>query len=87
MDLYPFFTPGGGGDAHLASLPRIKRDRVVPVIRVAVEVAAGVLGHEQTSTTLARYTHASRDHHSRVRAALADSRPRSRRRKQRGPLT
>jgi integrase len=39
---------------------------------VPINDVATVLGHEQTSTTLDRYTHASRDRHTRVRGALAD---------------
>jgi hypothetical protein len=39
---------------------------------VPINDVASVLGHEQTSTTLDRYTHASRDRHSRVRGVLAD---------------
>jgi integrase len=39
---------------------------------VPINDVASVLGHEQTSTTLNRYTHASRDRHARVRSALAD---------------
>ncbi|MCW2912686.1 MAG: Site-specific recombinase XerD [Actinomycetia bacterium] len=39
---------------------------------VPINDVASVLGHEQTSTTLDRYTHASRDRHTRVRGALAD---------------
>jgi integrase len=39
---------------------------------VPINDVASVLGHEQTSTTLDRYTHASRDRHTRVRGVLAD---------------
>lgn len=39
---------------------------------VPINDVADVLGHEQTSTTLNRYTHASQNRHARVRAALAD---------------
>ncbi|MEV4838588.1 site-specific integrase [Nonomuraea sp. NPDC049486] len=39
---------------------------------VPVNDVAGLIGHEQISTTLNRYTHASRDRNSRARAAFAD---------------
>lgn len=39
---------------------------------VPVDDVADVLGHEQTSTTLDRYTHPSRDRAARVRSVFAD---------------
>jgi Phage integrase family len=39
---------------------------------VPVNDVAEVLGHEQTSTTLDRYTHPSRDRDDRVRSVFAD---------------
>ncbi|MFG2078620.1 tyrosine-type recombinase/integrase [Nonomuraea maritima] len=39
---------------------------------VPVNDVAGLIGHEQISTTLNRYTHASRDRNSRARTAFAD---------------
>jgi hypothetical protein len=39
---------------------------------VPVNDVAGLIGHEQISTTLNRYTHASRDRNSRARAVFAD---------------
>jgi integrase len=38
--------------------------------RVPVNVVQAVMGHEQASTTLNRYTHVPADSHARVRAAL-----------------
>jgi hypothetical protein len=37
---------------------------------VPVNVVQAVMGHEQESTTLNRYTHVPADTHARVRAAL-----------------
>jgi integrase len=37
---------------------------------VPVNVVQAVMGHEQASTTLNRYTHVPADTHARVRAAL-----------------
>ncbi|MER6171154.1 site-specific integrase [Streptosporangium sp. NPDC001681] len=39
---------------------------------VPVNDVAGLIGHEQISTTLNRYTHASRDRNNRARAVFAD---------------
>ncbi|GII34199.1 tyrosine-type recombinase/integrase [Planotetraspora mira] len=39
---------------------------------VPVNDVVGLVGHEQNSTTLNRYTHASRDRSSRARAIFAD---------------
>ncbi|GGK69660.1 hypothetical protein Ppa06_37100 [Planomonospora parontospora subsp. parontospora] len=39
---------------------------------VPVNDVAGLIGHEQISTTLNRYTHASRDRNGRARAVFAD---------------
>ncbi|WP_218007009.1 tyrosine-type recombinase/integrase [Microtetraspora fusca] len=38
---------------------------------VPVNDVAGLIGHEQISTTLNRYTHASRDRNGRARAVFA----------------
>ncbi|GII65371.1 hypothetical protein Skr01_54560 [Sphaerisporangium krabiense] len=39
---------------------------------VPVNDVAGLVGHERISTTLNRYTHASRDRNDRARAVFAD---------------
>ncbi|MGV9328183.1 tyrosine-type recombinase/integrase [Streptosporangium sandarakinum] len=39
---------------------------------VPVNDVAGLIGHEQISATLNRYTHASRDRGNRARAVFAD---------------
>lgn len=42
---------------------------------VPVNDVAGLMGQEQISTTLNRYTHASRDRNGRARAVFADFLP------------
>jgi integrase len=39
---------------------------------VPINDVSAVMGHEQTSTTLDRYTHPSRDRDQRVRSVFAD---------------
>ncbi len=39
---------------------------------VPINDVSAVMGHEQTSTTLDRYTHPSQDQDQRVRSVLAD---------------